>query len=469
MRCLQKTSQFLCESSLFPKGQLANSGLFAVIQPNKTQQTPSTSSSLRGKPSFPGFSFSFSRGFSSSENNQDEEHQTVTKDYSAEDIRNVAIIAHVDHGKTTLVDALLRQSGYHIGSERAMDSNDLEQEKGITILSKCTSIAYKNKRINIVDTPGHQDFGGEVERIMNIVDGVLLLVCASDGPMVHTKYVLKKALEHGIRPIVVINKVDRNTARIADVESEVFHLLEELHCSEEDILNLKFFYAAGREGWAVEDPSEVPNAIKADKSAGLPNGGVTSILDAIIKEIPVPKVGKVEDVPQMLVTATESHKYFGKLLFGRVQRGSLQIGTPLVAINRDGGFSESGKIMKILKRQSMSYYEITKAVAGDIILVSGFSVATVGDTLNDPSKNEVISSPEISAPIVSVTFHVNNSPIHGKEGTKITAQVIRERLLQEAENDVALKVIPSKADPVIQVQGRGDLHLGVLVKNHLLK
>lgn len=289
--------------------------------------------------------------------------------------RNIAIIAHVDHGKTTLVDCMLKQAGVSISNERAMDSNELEQERGITILSKCTGISYNGYKINIVDTPGHQDFGGEVERIMNMVDGVILVVCASEGPMPQTKFVLKKALQRGLRPIVVINKVDRDTARCVEVENEVFDLFCNLNASEEQ-LDYQLLLGSARNGWVVKNLNDPKENIKA-------------LLDSIIEKIPHPVVDLNKEF-SMLVSQTESNQFFGKMLIGRISSGKVNVGDKITTVDQTGKVVESNKVFKIIRRFGVHQIELNSAVAGDIVSIAGFEKTTVTNTLNTIGGTSVI-------------------------------------------------------------------------------
>jgi len=367
--------------------------------------------------------------------------------------RNIAIIAHVDHGKTTLVDALIRHSGAG-NTGQTMDSNQLEQEKGITILSKCTGVTFKGHKINIVDTPGHHDFGGEVERIMSMVDGVALVVCAVEGPMTQTKFVLGKALKQNLKPIVVINKVDRPGSRVKEVENEIFDLFCSMDCSDE-ILDYPLFHASAKGGWAAK--------------SGEDRKDITSILDAVIDYIPPPKVNTSSDFT-MLVSQTESNPYFGKMLIGRINSGTVKVGDKLSAVDPKGDIVEVNKVFKIIRRYGMSHVEMPKAVAGDIVSIAGLGNGTVTHTLNNFGKNVVIPSIPIDPPMLSIEVSVNTSPLAGKEGSKLTASALKERLGKESENDVALRVNAgdekggARKDTNIEVQGRGDLHLGVLME-----
>jgi GTP-binding protein len=364
--------------------------------------------------------------------------------------RNIAIIAHVDHGKTTLVDCMLKQAGVSFSNERAMDSNELEQERGITILSKCTGISYNGFKINIVDTPGHQDFGGEVERIMNMVDGVILVVCAAEGPMPQTRYVLKKALARGLKPIVVINKVDRDSARVTEVENDILDLFCNLNANE-DQLDYALLYASARNGWAIKNMNE-------------PKTSVKDLLEAIVQKVPHPKVDLDKEF-NMLVSQTESNQFFGKMLIGRIHSGRVNVGDKIHAVDQKGNKIEVNKVYKIIRRFGVHQIELQTAVAGDIVSIAGFEKATVTHTMNALTSSNVIPSVPIDPPMISMTIKPNDSPYHGKEGDKFTFLQLKERLLKECENDVSLRVEfdPKQKDSIF-VFGRGDLHLGVLVE-----
>lgn len=383
-------------------------------------------------------------------------HEAVMKNMDPAKIRNIAIIAHVDHGKTTLVDCMLSQGGINLssGGERAMDSNELEQERGITILSKCTAISYKGYKINIVDTPGHQDFGGEVERIMNMVDSVCLVVCASEGPMPQTRYVLMKALSRGLKPIVVINKSDRDTARLVDVENEIFDLFVSLDASD-DQMEYPLLYASAKNGWASFDKPSKNDA---------PSTNVFPLLDVIISRVDPPKV-TLEGNVTMLVSQIESNQFFGKMLIGRIHSGILKVGQRVTAIDQDGKPAESSKVFKLIKRYGTKQMEVDEVGAGDIVSVAGFTTATVTHTINDLGQNKIIPSLPIDPPMISMNIRPNDSPYHGREGDKITFQQLKDRLLKEAENDVSLRVqLDPKSKDMITIYGRGDLHLGILLE-----
>jgi GTP-binding protein len=369
------------------------------------------------------------------------------------DIRNIAIIAHVDHGKTTLVDQLLRQSGAFRANqqvaERAMDSNELERERGITILAKCTSLVWNDVRINIVDTPGHADFGGEVERILSMVDGVVVLVDAAEGPMPQTKFVVAKALKQGLKPIVLINKVDRSDARTQAVHNEVFDLFAVLDASEEQ-LDFPTLYASGRNGWAVTD-------------LDAPHENLNALFDLIVRHVPPPTANP--DAPfAMLITTLESDPYVGRVLTGRIHAGTARINMPLKAISRDGRIIEQGRLTKLLAFRGLERRPIEEAMAGDIIAIAGLAETTVADTICAPEVSVAIHADPIDPPTLAMTFSVNDSPLAGREGTKVTSRMIVERLRREAEGNVAIRVRESDDKDSLEVAGRGELQLGVLIE-----
>ena len=369
------------------------------------------------------------------------------------DIRNVAIIAHVDHGKTTLVDGLLRQSGVFRANqqvaERALDSNDLERERGITILSKCTSILWDDVRINIVDTPGHADFGGEVERILGMVDGAVVLVDAAEGPMPQTKFVLGKALEAGLRPIVLINKVDRPDQRAHDVHSEVFDLFAALGANEAQ-LDFPTLFGSGRDGWAAADPET-------------PGDSLGPLLDRIIAHVPPPDVAP-EAPFAMLATTLESDPYLGRLLTGRIHAGRVRANETVRVLTRDGAAREECRITKLLAFRGLERVPVAEAVAGDIVAVAGMQTATVSDTLCDPAVESALPARPVDPPTLAMTFSVNDSPLSGKEGDKLTSRMIRARLLREAEGNVAIRVGETGSADAFEVAGRGELQLAVLIE-----
>ncbi len=367
-------------------------------------------------------------------------------------LRNIAIIAHVDHGKTTLIDVLLRQSGSFRDNqrvaERAMDSNDLERERGITILAKVTSLVWKDTRINIVDTPGHADFGGEVERILNMVDGAIVLVDAAEGPMPQTKFVLSKALRLGIRPIVAINKIDRPDERHQEVLNEVFDLFAALDASEEQ-LDFPVLYGSAKEGWMAASPSG-------------PRDSTAPLFDLVLKHVPPPKV---EEGPfRMLATTLEANAYLGRLLTGRITSGSVKPNMPIKALSRDGSIVEEGRISKVLGFRGLERVPVDEAFAGDIVAIAGLSEATVADTIAAPEVTAPIHAQPIDPPTLSMTFRINDGPLAGQEGSKVQSRVIRERLLREAEGNVALKITESGDHESFEVAGRGELQLGILIE-----
>ncbi len=368
-------------------------------------------------------------------------------------LRNIAIIAHVDHGKTTLVDQLLKQSGAFRDNqkvtERAMDSNDLERERGITILAKCTSVVWKDTRINIVDTPGHADFGGEVERIMSMVDGVIVLVDASEGPLPQTKFVVSKALKRGLRPIVAVNKIDRPDERHTDVLNEIFDLFANLDASDEQ-LDFPVLYGSGRDGWMAKDP------------AG-PKVDLAPMFDLVLEHVPAPTV---EDGPtRMLATTLEADPYLGRILTGRIASGSLKPNMQLKALSRDGKQLETFRVQKVLAFRGLERTAVDEAEAGDIVAVAGMSVATVADTLCDPAVSEPIQAQPVDPPTLSMTFRINDGPFAGQEGDKVQSRVIRDRLLKEAERNIAIRVADSEDKDALTVSGRGELQLAILIEN----
>ena len=368
-------------------------------------------------------------------------------------LRNVAIIAHVDHGKTTLVDQLFRQSGTFRDNqrveERAMDSNDLEKERGITILAKATSVEWEGTRINIVDTPGHADFGGEVERILSMVDGVILLVDSSEGAMPQTKFVTGKALKLGLRPIVVVNKIDRPDERIQEVLDEVFDLFVSLEATDEQ-LDFPVLYASGRNGYANEDPS-------------LREGTLAPLFNKIVEHVPAPNLD--QDAPfSFLVTLLDRDNFLGRILTGRVQSGTVKVNQPIHAIDMDGNVIETGRASKLMSFRGLERVPVDEARAGDIISLAGLAVATVSNTIADTSVTEAIQAQPIDPPTLSMRFSVNDSPMAGREGTKVTSRMIRDRLEREAESNVAIKVTESEDKDSFEVAGRGELQLGVLIE-----
>lgn len=371
-------------------------------------------------------------------------------------LRNIAIIAHVDHGKTTLVDELLKQSGSfrenQAVSERAMDSNDIERERGITILAKCTSLEWDGMRINIVDTPGHADFGGEVERILSMVDGVVLLVDAAEGPMPQTKFVTSKALALGLRPIVVLNKVDKADAEPARALNEVFDLFANLGATDEQ-LDFPHLYASGRSGWA-------------DTELDGPRKDLKALYDLIIKHVPQPaQVARRSEPFQMLATTLSADPFIGRILTGRVESGTLKAGETIKALSRDGEKIEQFRVSKVLAYRGLVQTPIEAAEAGDIVTLAGMTKATVADTLCALELDVPLPAQPIDPPTISVTFGINDSPLAGKEGTKVQSRVIRERLMREAEVNVAIKVTDTPGGDAFDVAGRGELQMGVLIEN----
>lgn len=372
------------------------------------------------------------------------------------ELRNIAIIAHVDHGKTTLVDELLKQSGAfrdnQAVSERAMDSNDIERERGITILAKCTSVEWHGARINIVDTPGHADFGGEVERILSMVDGVCLLVDAAEGPMPQTKFVLAKALALGLRPIVVLNKVDKPDAEPDRALNEVFDLFANLG-ADDDQLDFPHVYASGRSGWA-------------DMELDGPRKDLSALFDLIVSHVPAPKVLALVDEPfSMLATTLSADPYLGRILTGRVESGRITTGTTLKALSRTGDRLEQFRVTKILAFRGLTQTAIDEAIAGDIVTLAGMTKATVADTLCAPEVDTALPAQPIDPPTITVTFGINDSPLAGRDGSKVQSRVIRDRLMKEAEVNVAIKIADTPGGEAFEVSGRGELQMGVLIEN----
>ncbi|MGH1329400.1 MAG: translational GTPase TypA [Paracoccaceae bacterium] len=372
------------------------------------------------------------------------------------ELRNIAIIAHVDHGKTTLVDELLKQSGTYrenqATTERAMDSNDLERERGITILAKATSVEWKNTRINIVDTPGHADFGGEVERILSMVDGVVLLVDAAEGPMPQTKFVLAKALALGLKPIVVVNKVDKPDGEPDRALDEVFDLFASLDANDAQ-LDFPHMYASGRAGWC-------------DESLDGPRKDLSALFDKIVSHVEAPAQQSNAGKPfSMLATTLGADPFLGRILTGRVETGTLKAGDALHALSRDGKKIESFRATKILAFRGLGKTPIDEAVAGDIVSIAGMSKATVADTLCDPSITEAIPAQPIDPPTITVTFGINDSPLAGRDGKKVQSRIIRDRLMKEAESNVAIKISDTPGGDAFEVAGRGELQMGVLIEN----
>ncbi|EAQ03295.1 GTP-binding protein TypA [Pseudooceanicola batsensis HTCC2597] len=372
------------------------------------------------------------------------------------DLRNIAIIAHVDHGKTTLVDELLKQSGVfrenQAVAERAMDSNDLERERGITILAKATSVEWKGTRINIVDTPGHADFGGEVERILSMVDGVVLLVDAAEGPMPQTKFVTSKALALGLRPIVVLNKVDKPDAEPDRALDECFDLFASLD-ADEDQLDFPHLYASGRSGWA-------------DAELDGPRKNLDALFNLVVNHVPAPRQIKRQDEDfRMLATTLGSDPFVGRMLTGRVESGKLKVGATVQAISRIGQKIEQFRVTKIQAFRGLSLQDIDEAQAGDIVSLAGMGKATVADTICALAVDEPLDAQPIDPPTITVTFGINDSPLAGRDGKKVQSRVIRDRLMKEAESNVAIKVADTPGGEAFEVSGRGELQMGVLIEN----
>ena len=369
------------------------------------------------------------------------------------ELRNIAIIAHVDHGKTTLVDELLKQSGAFRENqrvaERAMDSNDIERERGITILAKCTSVVWKDVRINIVDTPGHADFGGEVERILNMVDGAIVLVDASEGPLPQTKFVVSKALKQGLRPIVAINKIDRPDERHQDVLNDIFDLFANCDATDEQ-LDFPVLYGSGRNGWMALDP------------AG-PQESLAPLFDLVLAHVPPPKIDN--GPTRVLATTLAADPFLGRLLTGRITSGSLRPNQQLKALHHDGKLIENFRVTKVLAFRGLELTPIDLAEPGDIVAVAGMSEATVADTLCDPEVTEPLPAQPIDPPTLSMTFRINDGPFAGQEGDKVQSRVIRDRLLKEAERNIAIRITETPEKDSFDVAGRGELQLAILIEN----
>ena len=368
-------------------------------------------------------------------------------------LRNIAIIAHVDHGKTTMVDQLFRLSGMFRDNERveerAMDSNELERERGITILAKCTSVEWKGTRINIVDTPGHADFGGEVERILSMVDGVLLLVDASEGAMPQTKFVTMKALALGLKPIIVVNKVDKPEGRPYEVQDEVFELFTALDASD-DQLDFQTAFASAKNGWAGLTPEDSEN-------------NMDGLFDMIVEHVPAPKQD-IDSPFSMLATTLTSDPYLGRILTGRIATGVVTPNMTVKALNREGELIENGRITKVLAYRGLERVAIDRAEAGDIVAIAGLPKATVADTICDVSVEQALDAQPVDPPTLAMTFSINDSPFAGQEGKKVTSRMIRQRLLDETETNVAIKVTETAGADAFEVAGRGELQLGVLIE-----
>ncbi len=368
-------------------------------------------------------------------------------------LRNIAIIAHVDHGKTTLVDQLLRQSGsfraHQQVAERALDRSDLERERGITILAKCTSVLWHDTRINIVDTPGHADFGGEVERILNMVDGAIVLVDAAEGVLPQTKFVVGKALARGLRPIVVVNKVDRSDARPDAVHIEVFDLFAALGATDEQ-LDFPMLYASGRQGWA-------------DARLDGPRENLSALFDLVLRHVPAPHVHP-EAPFAMIASILDYDPFLGRVLTGRVEQGTARLNMPLKVLHGDGRTIETGRLSKLLSFRGLDRVPVEEAEAGDIIAVAGLAEGTVPDTIAAPEQASPLPAIPVDPPTLAMTFRINDGPLAGRAGKKVTSRQIRERLFREAEGNVAIRVTDSNETEAFEVAGRGELQLGVLIE-----
>ncbi len=370
-----------------------------------------------------------------------------------QELRNIAIIAHVDHGKTTLIDSIMRQSGMFRDNqtvdERVMDSGDLEKERGITILAKPTSITWNDVRINIIDTPGHADFGGEVERVLGMADGVILLTDAAEGPMPQTKFVLGKALAQGLRPIVIINKIDRGDARPEEVVNEVFDLFVALDANEQQ-LDFPILYASGRDGWCVRELDDARDNLHP-------------LMDVILDHVPAPDV-EIDAPFAMLATLLDSDPYLGRCLVGRVFQGLASVNDTVRGLNLYGQVVETGRLTKLLRFEGTARVPVDKVTAGDIVCIAGLTKSSVSDTICVPAVTEPLRSTPIDPPTMSVNITVNDSPLAGREGKKVTSTVIRERLLAEAETNVAITFTESANRDAFEIGGRGELQLGVLIE-----
>jgi GTP-binding protein len=369
------------------------------------------------------------------------------------DLRNIAIIAHVDHGKTTLVDCLLQQAGtFREGqkvAERAMDSGDIERERGITILAKCTSLVWKDTRLNIVDTPGHADFGGEVERILSMVDGVVVLVDAAEGPMPQTKFVLGKALALGLKPIVVINKTDRPDARPFEVQNEVFDLMAALGANEEQ-LDFPTLFASAKQGWAAAEPTG-------------PHENMNPLLDLVVSDVRAPNVEAGEPL-RLLVTILSYDPYLGRILTGRIQSGSIKANQDVKSIDREGKPVESSRVTRLLAFRGLERVPVEEAQAGDIVAVAGLGKTSVADTICDLAETRPIAATPVDPPTLAMTFSINDSPLAGQEGDKVTSRMIAARLEREAEGNVAIRISKTQIGSEFEVAGRGELQISVLIE-----
>ena len=369
------------------------------------------------------------------------------------EIRNIAIIAHVDHGKTTLVDQLLKQSGtfkdHQQVAERAMDRNDLEKERGITILAKCTSVLWKGTRLNIVDTPGHADFGGEVERILGMVDCAILLVDAAEGVLPQTKFVVGKALQRGLKPIVVINKIDRQDARADEVHNEIFDLFASLDATDEQ-LDFPTLFASGRQGWAVESLDDERKDL-------------SPMFDLVMRHVPPPVFNT--DAPfAMNASILDYDNFLGRVLTGRIEQGRAKLNMPLKVLRVDGTVVETGRLTKLMSFRGLERVPVDEAVAGDIIAIAGLTDATIPETICSPEVSAPLPSIPVDPPTLAMTFRVNDGPLGGREGKKVTSRQIRDRLLRETEGNVAIKITESSEADAFEVAGRGELQLGVLIE-----
>ena len=369
------------------------------------------------------------------------------------DIRNIAIIAHVDHGKTTLVDQLLRQSGtfkeHQQVAERAMDRNDLERERGITILAKCTSVVWKGTRLNIVDTPGHADFGGEVERILNMVDGAIVLVDAAEGVLPQTKFVVGKALQRGLKPIVVVNKIDRQDARADEVHNEIFDLFASLDATD-DQLDFPMLYASGRQGWAVTSLDDERKDL-------------APMFDLVMKHVQMPVLDS-EAPFAMNASILDYDNFLGRVLTGRIEQGRARLNMPLKVIRLDGKVVETGRLTKLMSFRGLERVPVDEAQAGDIIAIAGLTDSTIPDTICSPEVMLPLPSIPVDPPTLAMTFRVNDGPLGGREGKKVTSRQIRDRLMRETEGNVAIKITESQESDAFEVAGRGELQLGVLIE-----
>ena len=368
-------------------------------------------------------------------------------------IRNIAIVAHVDHGKTTLIDSIFRQSGIFRTNEkieeRLLDSGDLEKERGITILAKPTSIIWKQTKINIIDTPGHADFGGEVERVLCMADGVILLTDASEGPMPQTKFVLGKALSQGLKPIVIINKIDKKDSRANEVLDEVFDLFLSLDATDEQ-LDFPILYASGKDGWCVKDMKEERK-------------NLSPLLDLIIESVPEPH-SNINEPFTMLTTLLDSDPFLGRCLTGKVESGTAKVNDSVKAINLQGDILENGRLTKLLTFEGNKRVPVSEVKAGDIICIAGLTKCSVSDTISHLSINKPIKSTPIDPPTMSITITVNSSPFAGQEGKKVTSNIIRERLIAESETNVAITFKENEKKDSFEIGGRGELQLGVLIE-----